>query len=304
MRNDRLFEIIYILLGRGHVTAKELAQRFGVSVRTIYRDIDTLSGSGVPVYATQGTGGGIHLLPSYVLNKSTLTDTEQSEILFALKSLSIVDDPHEGELLMRLGNLFGKKIEEWIEIDFSHWGQRQRERNALALLKRAILDSRMVAFRYYGANGSETRRTAYPVKLQYKANAWYMQGYDPDKNAYRTFKLFRIADLCMSEQFFQKERLPPVPEIDQAWGSDVQVISATLWFAQHAIWRIWEHFNVIDIQRNADGSCVVETSLVDDVWLTASLLSYGTALKVLKPASLRQRLLAEIEKIICLYQQT
>ncbi len=77
MQINRLFEIIYILLSKKSITAKELAERFEVSVRTIYRDIDTLSSAGIPIYASQGKGGGISLLDDYVLNKSVLSEREQ-----------------------------------------------------------------------------------------------------------------------------------------------------------------------------------------------------------------------------------
>jgi len=84
MQINRLFEIVYILLNKKTTTAKELAERFEVSVRTIYRDIDTLSSAGIPIYASQGKGGGIALLDDYILNKSVLSENEQNEILFAL----------------------------------------------------------------------------------------------------------------------------------------------------------------------------------------------------------------------------
>lgn len=62
MQINRLFEIVYILLNKESVTAKELAERFEVSVRTIYRDIDTLSSAGIPVYASQGKGADMEVL--------------------------------------------------------------------------------------------------------------------------------------------------------------------------------------------------------------------------------------------------
>ena len=81
MHTGRLFEIVYLLQSRPRMTARELAKRFEVSVRTIYRDIDALSAAGVPVYAARGGGGGVGLLPGYVLDRSLLTDGEQDEIL-------------------------------------------------------------------------------------------------------------------------------------------------------------------------------------------------------------------------------
>lgn len=89
MQIDRLFEIVYILLHKKTITAKELAEHFGVSVRTIYRDIDTLFSAGIPICARQGKGGGITLLDDYVLNKSVLSENEQNEILFALSSVAL-----------------------------------------------------------------------------------------------------------------------------------------------------------------------------------------------------------------------
>ena len=73
MRSERLFEIVFILLNKKRTTAQELAKRFGVSVRTIYRDMDILSSAGIPVYTMQGTGGGIFIDESYTINKSILT---------------------------------------------------------------------------------------------------------------------------------------------------------------------------------------------------------------------------------------
>lgn len=304
MQNSRLFEIIYILLGRGHVTAKELAERFGVSIRTIYRDIDVLSTAGVPVYAIQGSGGGIRLSDSYVLNKSTLTDMEQAEILFALKSLSVADDTHASELLARLGSLFGKSIEAWIEIDFSQWSQHQKERDTLAQLKKAILLCKAVTFVYYGANGMQTQRCVYPVKLLFKVNAWYVNAFDPDKDAYRTFKLYRMFDVSITESVYQKESLPLLPDVDAFWDYSAPSVTATLWFAAHVIWRIWDVMNVLTVNRNPDGSFVAEVSLIDDKWLPGTLLSFGTAMKILEPVSLQQRIMNEIQKISALYIQT
>ncbi len=94
MQINRLFEIIYVLLQQENVTAKELAERFEVSTRTIYRDVETLSASGIPVYMSKGKGGGISLLSDFVLDKSVITDLEKKEILsslYAIKSVNLED---------------------------------------------------------------------------------------------------------------------------------------------------------------------------------------------------------------------
>ena len=89
MQESRLFKILYYLLEKGRTTAPELAKRFEVSVRTIYRDMDALSEAGIPVYAESGRNGGICLLDSFVLDKTVLSDNEKQEILASLQSLSV-----------------------------------------------------------------------------------------------------------------------------------------------------------------------------------------------------------------------
>jgi len=73
---NRLFETVYILLNKKITTAKELAEHFGVSQRTVYRDVDALTLAGIPVYTEQGKGGGISLMPSFVLDRSILSERE------------------------------------------------------------------------------------------------------------------------------------------------------------------------------------------------------------------------------------
>ena len=85
MKENRYFQMIYLLLDKGQMTAPELADYFEVSFRTIYRDIDILSSAGIPIYATQGKGGGIAIQDSYVLKKSLLSEQEQKQILMALQ---------------------------------------------------------------------------------------------------------------------------------------------------------------------------------------------------------------------------
>ena len=87
MKINRLLEISLVLLNKGTVTAKELAERFDVSTRTIYRDVDILSTAGIPVYTNEGNGGGISILDNYSINKTVLTDGERDSLLLALKTL-------------------------------------------------------------------------------------------------------------------------------------------------------------------------------------------------------------------------
>lgn len=111
MRDSRLFRILYYILEKGKVTANELSEKFEVSVRTIYRDIDVISSAGIPIYATQGKGGGIEIADDFVLKKSLLSEKEQEQILVALKGLEGINKQYENELLTKLSAFSKLKIQ-------------------------------------------------------------------------------------------------------------------------------------------------------------------------------------------------
>lgn len=104
---NRMLSIIYILMNKGTVTAGELAERFEVSVRTIYRDVETLSMAGIPVYAKKGKNGGISLTEQFVLDKMLVSRREQQEILAALASLRETGAQESGGVLEKLGDFSG-----------------------------------------------------------------------------------------------------------------------------------------------------------------------------------------------------
>ena len=108
MIESRLFKIIYHLMEKGQATAPELAEKFEVSVRTIYRDIDRISGAGVPVYSVAGRSGGIRLLDRFVLERSLLSEEEMRDILFGLQSLAAVQNSDMETVLSKLRAL-GKR---------------------------------------------------------------------------------------------------------------------------------------------------------------------------------------------------
>ena len=177
MQITRLFEIIYLLLEKKQMTAKKLAEHFEVSTRTIYRDVEILSGSGIPIYMSKGKGGGISLLPEYVLNKTVITETERADILSSLKAVQAVSLSEAGTALDKLGSLFGNAGTDWLEVDFGFWGDGKKEADTFEMLKRAIFDKCVAEF-WYVATGTERKlRKVEPLKLIFKGSNWYLYGH-------------------------------------------------------------------------------------------------------------------------------
>ena len=201
---NRLFEIVYLLLSKGKVTAREMAERFEVSQRTIYRDIEALSIAGIPVYTEKGKGGGISLLPGFTLNRSLLTEKEQEDIISALQALEAVNPRETAQALTKLSAVFNRKLVNWIEVDFSSWSRM--DDGLFDRLKTAIFSRTVVEFYYYSTKGVKTHRKVEPVQLFFKHQAWYLKGFCLSRQDMRLFKLTRIKDLQLTYRHFDERR--------------------------------------------------------------------------------------------------
>ncbi|AWI07199.1 helix-turn-helix transcriptional regulator [Clostridium drakei] len=300
MQINRLFEIIYILLNKKSITATELAEHFEVSVRTIYRDIDTLSSSGIPIYASQGKGGGISLLDDYILDKSLLSEKEQNEILYALQSLSVVKAPESDDVLERLSRLFNKNKTSWIEVDFSPWGSDKKRAFQFTIIKDAILSRRIIEFNYISSSGKKSARRVEPVKLIFKVNAWYLQGFCLTRNAYRTFKISRMSELLMTQEVFTEKVLSELPNESQTDNTQ-KWIQVCLKISAEGAYRVYDEFDEKDVTRNWDGSFTVTASLPENQWLIRYILSFGADVEVLSPNNICDMLRDELNRISSKY---
>ena len=206
MQINRLFEIVYILLDKKNVTSRELAERFEVSTRTIYRDVETLSAAGIPIYMKKGRGGGISLLSNFVLNKTVITDAEKEDILSSLKAIEAIDFSQTETTLNKLSSLLGEAKADWIEVDFSAWSNTQNEKDIFNMLKTAVLKKYIVFFSYASAKKQTSQREVEPLKLCFKGGAWYLYGYCCDRKDVRFFKLRRIRELSVSTKEFKRKR--------------------------------------------------------------------------------------------------
>lgn len=296
MKLNRLFEIVYILLNRKTVTSKELASHFEVSKRTILRDVETLSQAGVPIYTTQGYGGGISILDNYVLNKAVISDEDQNQILFALQSLGSTEHIDVANILKKLQTFFDKSDTSWIEVDLSQWGNAKPDKAKFENLKEAILKKHAVTIDYPNIYGEVITRTIYPLKLLFKAKSWYLQSYCLLKENYRTFKINRILSITLLEDTFDNKQFlcPPIEEFEFSASTLVHLVMK---FSPCTAYRIYEEFNLKNIVKNDDGSFIVTVDLPNDNWLYSLLLSFGSEVQVLNPQIVKETLYKQLEKM-------
>ena len=296
MRINRLFEIVYLLIDKKTMTATELAAHFEVSKRTILRDIDTLATAGIPVYTSQGKGGGIFIHDKFVINKTVLSEDEQKQILFALQGISATKHIEAQGVLSRLRSLFEKTDSDWIEVDFSRWGNSATDKAKFDILKNAIIREQAISFTYSSSYGETTDRRVYPLKLAFKSNAWYLQAFCVTKNDYRTFRISRMRKVDIVPETFDSAAFQ-APEIDPAECQPTNHIDVKLRFSPHAVYRAYDEFDERNIVKNNDGSLTVSMGVPDDQWLYCYVLSFGDHIEVLEPRSVREEIARQAQKI-------
>ncbi len=296
MKINRLLEITMILLNKGTVTAGYLAERFGVSTRTIYRDIDELTLSGIPIYTNKGKGGGISLLEDFSINRTLLSSKEKESILLALKTLQAVEYPEIDTVFHKLGAVFDKlPTNDWVEVDFTSWGTDPSEDNRFDLIKRAILERQILSFQYVNSRSQHSIRKISPMKLIYKGYSWYLKGVCLEKQAYRVFKITRMKNVsCLNETFSRGD----YQSLEGHQGSAIDIpresMEIKLRFHPSMLYRLYDEYENRMILL-PDGRYEVIARYPYDEWVYSYIFSFGYFVEVVEPNWLRE----EVQKRLC-----
>lgn len=297
MQENRLFKIVYYLLKHGKSTAPELSEKFEVSVRTIYRDIDTLSSAGIPVYSLQGKGGGVSILNDFVLDKSLFSEAERQQILMALQGINAVSEEHSEELLTKLGALFQARVTNWIEVDFSGWAQNKPKQDVFNLIKDSIFQKNIIRFQYFGSSGMTERRVQ-PAKLVFKSKDWYLYGFCLEKNDYRFFKLTRIKALEVLPETFSQDFIAPVLEKEI---KSEKTITVKLKFHKNMAFRVYDEFTG-EVTKDPEGNLYVSAELPAHEMLYSYILSFADGVEVMEPQQVRESIKKKLEEIYKKYR--
>jgi len=326
MQINRLFEMVYMLMDRKKMTAKELSEHFEVSQRTVYRDIEILNSAGIPVLSNKGKGGGIELLEDFMLNKSAFTEHEQNEIVFALQSFRALKYVNADNVLKKLSAIFNKDAVSCIDVDFSDWSVGGKEK--FNTIKSAIVDKKCLSFDYFGANSEKTHRTVVPMQLWFKHRAWYIKAFCLMRRDYRLFKIsriknisvaskesnFEVADLFELElfqpntrnnsgEFYQEEQeTDNNHEITESKSKNIKNnVDLKLFVDASLAHRVYDEFDEESIQTDENGNFIVSAIMPEDEWLYGYILSFSHNAKVLEPLYFRDKIISKLQKTLMNY---
>lgn len=296
MKINRLLEIVTMLLNRETVTAKELAERFEVSTRTIYRDIEVLSSAGVPVYTNKGNSGGISLLEDYTLNKALLSKKESEGLLLAIKAMGATSYPEADAIFEKIGSIFkSNKAHDWIEVDFEGWSSKVNEQDRFSKIRDAIINKNVISFDYVNGNGDRSSRSTEPVKLIFNAYTWYLIAYCLKRNSHRMFRLSRIKNVLITNRHFIERE---IQEYEKQGGYHAPLFELKLRCDGKVLNRLYDTFDGEYISKNDDGSYNLSVTIPEEEWIYGYILSFGSHAEVLEPEHIREIIKTHAKEIL------
>lgn len=307
MKLERMLSIVIYLLNHEKVTAQELAEKFEVSVRTIYRDIEAISQAGIPIGTFQGAGGGISIVEGYKLDRSVLTSDEVLKIVAGLRGLySISEDLKIKLLIEKLTNIAGQSgyvpTGNEILIDLSSWNKNDQLGSRIQEIKQAIRERRIIEFRYC-SNEKLTERRVEPCQIIFKQANWYLYGYCLLRKDFRLFKLRRMTGLTITDTGFEPREF----YIDRlSWDGESDSdkhLPIVLLFDESMVYAVNDIFGMDNYEIAPDGRLKVTFQMELSGWLYGFILGFGDKIEVVEPAELQDRIKSMAESICKVYEK-
>jgi predicted DNA-binding transcriptional regulator YafY len=307
MRIDRLLSIVILLLNKDRIPARELADRFEVSVRTIYRDIEAINLAGIPVISYPGNTGGFGIMENFTLNRQILSLRDLIAILSALKGIrTTFDDQIMGNAIEKISSLLPRDTahspgqdDKRIIFDIIPYGYSEKLRQRLKRLYKAVNEHLLVEFDYRNLKGESYRRTAEPMTLLLKGSAWYLFAFCLTKQEGRLFKLTRMREVIILQHSFQPREISYKDSM--MFSAPKNLVSLHLKFSPEVRNRVEEYFESRQLTYEPDGCIHAKMTFPLDEWVYSFIFSYGEDVEVLDPAHVRERMKQKAKKLYSLY---
>lgn len=309
MKIERMLTIIVMLLNRNRITANELAEKFEVSIRTIYRDIEAINQAGIPIISHSGNNGGFSIYEDYKLNNQVLTMNNLSSLLSVLKDINAtVDDIELESSIEKLQNIVpDNKIDqlnrhsEQIIIDLHPYGDTPSQKSLVKTIRQAITQTRLLTIGYKNYNNISSSRQIEPMSLVFKNYTWYLFAYCLLKEDFRLFRVSRIKNYQIEEQVFER-RKNTYHEITAFENEQAKIIELVLKVSPLMKSRVEDIFNEQDIEVLETGELLVTATIPEKDWLFSLIFSFGEHVEVLAPKDLRETIASKLQLMITKYK--
>lgn len=297
MKIDRLFSILMIIINKEKITAKELSEHFEVSVRTIQRDIDTLSMAGIPIYSEMGKNGGYQLLDNYKLDmnflntkeakviKSILVSLEQAVPYLDIKSVS-----NKFSMIPSSGNSEDNKI----VVKLNPLINEENFKNNIEIIAKARDNYNKIHIKYIDGNFKETDRIICPYTLVMLGSIWYMYGYCDFRRDFRLFKLSRIISCNLLEESFAVRETPKPLPWEYNLNYERESTNIILEIDKELKGKLTDYIDYRNC-KIIDDKIIVNLNFPVDEWLYSFLFGLVPYVKIVEPVWLRKEFLKRLK---------
>jgi predicted DNA-binding transcriptional regulator YafY len=313
-RIDRLTAILIQLQTRRVLPAREIAERYGISLRTVYRDIRALEDAGVPVGAEPGKG--YFLAEGYHLPPVMFTPDEAGAMLLGAKLIEKFSDSsvnqHFAGALDKIKAVLGETDQDYLNqldalVTVLSIAPRDREQspgNMLIAIQTVLADNRVVCIDYHSNSKDEvTRRTVEPLGLCFYAGNWHLLAYCHLRGQYRDFRVDRIQSLESTGQQFDRNRHGDLDQLVRHIVLPTDLKPAALRFTPHTARMIdnQKYYFGFVRQYEQEAGIVMEFLVPDYDYLARWLLSFIDQVTVLAPAVLEETIAAYVRQLSAHY---
>lgn len=313
MRANRLLSILLLLQAHGRLTGRELAERLEISERTLHRDMEALSASGVPIFALRGSRGGWQLDEDWRTQVPGLDQAELHALLMAQPR--IIGDTRLAAAAERALNKLmaalpgsmrqqASSIRQRLFVDTTAWRGTTENLAMLPVVQEAVSRDLKLAFHYHKPNGEHSERIVDPLGLVAKGNTWYLVARTGER--FRTYRVSRMEAARVLDRACER---PEDFDLAAYWKSSTQAFqeerkryyvilrlapSAARWI------RTWQFVSPIETPEDGDDAkwSTVKVQFDHEEEARYVVLGLGPNVEVLEPESLRKQLRSDLAEMV------
>ena len=309
MKFEIMLGILFDLLSNKNVTAKKLAYKYEVSLRSIYRYITSLELAGVPIYTNRGKGGGFALVDTYKLSSTFMTVDEFESAINAMSA--IADGITDKTLESAITKLKASVKNEYnsfnvsggsLIIDGGSWGDSLGYKTKLLVVQKSIEGCNQLLIKYHDRNGEVTERIIEPHVIVFKQGLWYVFAYCNLRKEFRLFKTGRIHSATLLKTKFVKQSVDKLDVPLDYWNTVKEVSPVTLKIDKSVVSDVEEWLGIETIE-NIDGEYFANAKLPIDNGLVSKILGFGSGLTVVSPEELKNSVIKKAKEIISIYDK-
>lgn len=308
MKFEIMMRILIDLMSKKVVSAKYLAEKYGVSTRSIYRYVETIESANVPIYTTRGAQGGFSIVDTFRINSSFLTRKEFEQTISALSSIcNEVPNKTLTGVIDKLKSTFKKEDSNLnlssgnLVIDSSPWGDSKQYKGKLATIENCVETQTMLEISYHDRNVIKTTRKIEPHIIVFKQGLWYVYAYCHLRNSFRFFKIGRIEKAIILEEKFERKIVKKEDLPLSFWNSNESVMeNVVLQLTSSTLSEVEDWLGIESIEK-IKGVYYASAMLPIDNGLVSKIMSYGKNVKVIKPNSLKEKVKTFANEIASVY---